>query len=65
MPKIKTHRGAAKRIKISGSGKILRKNASASHLLEKKSRTRKRRLKKYVEVTGGFRTKVQQLVPYK
>ena len=42
MPKQKTHSGAKKRFKISGTGKILRRRAMASHLLEKKSPKRKR-----------------------
>ena len=65
MPKLKTHRGAAKRIKISAGGKLLRKNSSASHLLEKKSTTRKRRLKKYVEVKKAFTKSISKLLPYK
>ena len=42
MPKQKTHSGAKKRFKITGTGKILRRRAMASHLLEKKSAKRKR-----------------------
>lgn len=42
MPKMKTHKGTAKRFKITGSGKILRRHASKSHILEKKSAKRKR-----------------------
>lgn len=45
MPKMKTHRGAAKRFEITGTGKIRRRRAFANHLLEKKSSTRKRRLR--------------------
>ncbi|MDP3012922.1 MAG: 50S ribosomal protein L35 [Candidatus Subteraquimicrobiales bacterium] len=41
MPKQKTHKGAAKRFKITGSGKIVRKHAFKSHILEKKSSKRK------------------------
>ena len=53
MPKMKTHRGAAKRFKQTGSGKILRRKANLNHILEKKSPERKRRLSKTTEVTGG------------
>ena len=53
MPKMKTHRGAAKRFKKTGSGKITRKRQGMGHLLSHKSRKRKRRLKIPVEVTGG------------
>jgi large subunit ribosomal protein L35 len=45
MPKMKTHRGAAKRIKRTGSGKLVRRHAYHSHILTKKSRKRKRRLR--------------------
>ena len=44
MPKIKTNRGAAKRFKTTGSGKIARRKACASHILTKKSSKRKRQL---------------------
>ena len=42
MPKMKTHKGTAKRFKLTGSGKIKRANAFKSHILEKKSPKRKR-----------------------
>ena len=45
MPKLKTHRGAAKRIKRTGTGKLVRRRAYHSHILTKKSRKRKRRLR--------------------
>jgi large subunit ribosomal protein L35 len=44
MPKMKSHRGAAKRFKLSPRGKVRRRNAFANHLLGKKSSGRKRRL---------------------
>ena len=44
MPKMKTHRGAAKRFKITPTGKIRRRRAFANHILEKKSPKRKRKL---------------------
>ena len=44
MPKMKTHRGAAKRFKQTGTGKIMRRKANLNHILEKKSPERKRRL---------------------
>jgi len=46
MPKIKTRRSAAKRFKLTGTGKIKRNKANASHILTKKSQKRKRRLRK-------------------
>jgi large subunit ribosomal protein L35 len=45
MPKMKTHRGAAKRFKVTGSGTIKRNNAYKQHILEKKSAKRKRGLR--------------------
>lgn len=51
MPKLKTHRGAAKRFKLTASGKLKRRKAFDSHLLSKKSAKRKRGLEK--EVTVG------------
>ena len=44
MPKLKTHKGAAKRFKKTGTGKVKRRHAFARHILTSKSRTRKRRL---------------------
>ena len=46
MPKMKTHKGAAKRFKITGSGKVKRYRAYKSHILTKKSAKRKRRLRR-------------------
>lgn len=45
MPKMKTHKGTAKRFRVTGSGKLMRKKAGASHFQAKKSSSRKRRLK--------------------
>ncbi len=45
MPKMKSHRGAAKRFELSPRGKLRRRRAFANHILEKKSSKRKRRLK--------------------
>jgi large subunit ribosomal protein L35 len=50
MPKQKTHSGAKKRFKVTGTGKILRRRAMASHLFEKKSPKRKRSFRKDVPV---------------
>ncbi len=44
MPKMKSHRGAAKRFRRTGTGKLMRRNAFRNHILEKKSAKRKRRL---------------------
>jgi large subunit ribosomal protein L35 len=62
MPKMKTHRGAAKRFKVTGSGRIMRRKAFRSHLLEKKPSKRTRRLARESELTGGDRAQVKQLL---
>ena len=62
MPKMKTHRGAAKRFKVTGSGKILRRHAYLNHILEKKSPKRKRRLARTTELTGGDRDQAKKLL---
>lgn len=60
MPKMKTHSGAAKRFKTTGRGKVVRGKAFTSHILEKKSPARKRRLKREAEVTGGDLKRVKR-----
>jgi large subunit ribosomal protein L35 len=62
MPKMKTHRGAAKRFKVTGSGKIMRRKAFRAHLLEKKPTHRTRRLGRAAEVTGGDRKRVERML---
>ncbi|MDQ3757329.1 MAG: 50S ribosomal protein L35 [Actinomycetota bacterium] len=62
MPKMKTDRGAAKRFKITGTGRIRRRKAFRSHLLEKKSSVRTRRLGREAEVTGGDAKQVKRLL---
>jgi large subunit ribosomal protein L35 len=52
MPKLKTHRGTAKRIKRTPTGKLLRRRAFGSHLLAKKSESRKRVISSDAVVTG-------------
>lgn len=53
MPKMKTHRGAAKRFKVTGTGKIMRRRAFRKHLFEGKPSKRTRRLKPMVIVSPG------------
>ena len=52
MPKLKTHKGTAKRIKITGSGKLMRERAFGNHILAKKSKSRKRVIKSAASVSG-------------
>ena len=53
MPKMKTHRGAAKRFKKTGTGKIRRSRAFKNHILEKKAPGRKRKLRQAVVMSKG------------
>jgi large subunit ribosomal protein L35 len=53
MPKMKTHRGAKKRFKVTGTGKIMRGQVNKNHILEKKPSKRMRRLSGEVEVSSG------------
>ena len=62
MPKMKTDKGAAKRFKITGTGKIRRRKAFMNHILEKKPSKRTRRLKRETEVTGGDAKQVKRLL---
>ncbi len=62
MPKMKTHRGAAKRFQVTGSGKLVRRKAFKNHILEKKSPKRKRRLSAEAELSGGDRDRVKRLL---
>jgi large subunit ribosomal protein L35 len=62
MPKMKTHKGAAKRFKLTGSGKLTRRRANLNHILEKKSSKRKRRLAGDVELAPGDAARVERLL---
>jgi large subunit ribosomal protein L35 len=65
MPKIKTRRSAAKRVKITAKGKIKHWKPNKSHLLTKKSRKRKRNLGKPAYLEGAQAKNFKQLVLYK
>ena len=62
MPKNKTHSGASKRFKITGSGKVLRERAGKRHLLEHKSSRRKRRLSGDLVVSAADVKKIKKLL---
>ena len=64
MPKLKTNRGAAKRFKTTGSGKLRRSKAFKSHLLTKKSPKRKRNLRKSGLVDSTNIRGLRKLLPY-
>lgn len=63
MPKLKTHRGAAKRFKATGSGKIKRGRANHSHILTKKNAKRCRRLRDAALVSDGDMKRVKAMLP--
>ena len=62
MPKMKTHRGAAKRFKVTGTGKIMRRKAFRSHILEKKPSKRTRRLARETVLDGGDLKEAKKLL---
>ncbi|MDD3777216.1 MAG: 50S ribosomal protein L35 [Actinomycetota bacterium] len=62
MPKLKTHRGAAKRFRVTGSGKIVRQKAYKGHILTHKSATRKRRLGQKQLVSKADDKKVRRML---
>ncbi len=65
MPKLKTHRGAAKRFKRTGTGKIMRSKAFTQHILTSKSTKRKRRLRGTVVVSPADAARLGRMIPYK
>jgi large subunit ribosomal protein L35 len=65
MPKMKTNRGAAKRFKTTGTGKLRRAHSSKSHLLTGKSRKRMRPLRKGTLVDQADLKRMKVLIPYK
>lgn len=65
MPKMKTHRGAAKRFNVTGTGKIKVNHAFTSHILTKKTAKRKRNLRKAAIMSPSDAQRVIKLIPYK
>lgn len=62
MPKMKTHSGAAKRFRITGTGKLMRRRANRNHLLEHKPSTRTRRLYDEVELAPSDEKRMKGLL---
>jgi large subunit ribosomal protein L35 len=62
--KLKTHRGAAKRFKMTSTGKLLRMHSGKRHLLGTKAAKRMRKLKKVTTVSKGDTLKTRQMLPY-
>jgi large subunit ribosomal protein L35 len=64
MPKMKTHKGAAKRFKKTGTGKIVRRHAMARHILTSKTRSRKRKLGRGVVADETNQPALRTMLPY-
>ena len=64
MPKIKTNRGAAKRFKLTGTGKFVRNKANKSHILTKKPRKRKRSLRQSTLADSANTGSLRRMLPY-
>jgi large subunit ribosomal protein L35 len=62
MPKAKTHSGASKRFRVTGTGKILRQKANRRHLLEHKSSTRTRRLEGRTTVSAPDAKRIKKML---
>ena len=65
MPKLKTHRGAAKRFKRTASGKFIRSKAFKQHILTSKSSKRKRAMRGTAVVAKADSAKLAKMLPYK
>ena len=64
MPKLKTHKGARKRFKVTGKKKIVHHKACKSHILTKKSAKRKRNLGKKALIKDSDRSRIRKMLPY-
>jgi large subunit ribosomal protein L35 len=62
--KLKTHKGASKRFKVTGTGKVMRHQAFARHILTKKAANRKRHLGKSAAVSDADTPTVKKMLPY-
>jgi len=65
MPKMKSHSGAKKRFRMTGTGKVKRGHQGKSHILTKKDTKRKRRLRQQTLVSTAQEKTVKNLIPYK
>jgi large subunit ribosomal protein L35 len=64
MPKLKTHKGAAKRFKKTATGKVKRRHSHLRHILTSKPKKRKRKLGGHVLVSKADTPKVKRMIPY-
>lgn len=62
MPKQKTHKGAAKRFRVTAKGKVVRGHSMRSHILTKKTTKRKRHLRKSTLVKGKFAQTLKEML---
>jgi large subunit ribosomal protein L35 len=62
MPKQKTHKGAAKRFKVTAGGKVMRHHALHGHFLTKKTTKRKRNLRKATTVSDAFASTIKEML---
>jgi len=65
MPKMKTHRGAAKRFKMSGTGLVIKNKAGRRHILESKTQKRKRNMRKAAPMAAADQKTIHRMMPYK
>jgi large subunit ribosomal protein L35 len=64
MPKLKTHKGAAKRFKKTATGKVMRGHSHLRHILTSKSKKRKKKLGHSVLVSDADTPKIKRMIPY-
>ena len=60
MPKLKTHKATAKRVKITSGGKLVRERAFGNHMLSKKSKSRKRNINTPAAIKGGMAKNIKR-----
>lgn len=60
MPKLKTHKGTSKRVKLTATGKVTRRRAFGGHLLAKKSKSRKRAINTTATITGKIEKNIKR-----
>jgi len=64
MPKLKTHKGVARRVKVTGRGKLVRFRTGRRHLLTRRAPNRMRKLRKSTEVSRTQEDAIRRLIPY-
>lgn len=62
MPKMKTHKGTAKRVKLTSTGKLTRRRAFGNHMLSKKSKSRKRNINSTAVIKGGMAKNIKRVI---